>query len=68
MLRLAALALAFLLVTGASRADDVWSPVREVSLELQSGSPLDFSTLLPNPPISEQSRIVINGDGRLARA
>lgn len=68
MLRLAALALAFLLLTGASRADDVWLPVREVSLELQSGSPLDFSALLPNPPINEQSRIVINAAGRLARA
>ena len=67
-MRLAAFALGFLLVAGAARAGDVWSPVREVSLELQSGSPLDFSTLLPNPPISEQSRIVINGDGRLARA
>ncbi|PRD44309.1 glycoside hydrolase [Phyllobacterium phragmitis] len=63
------LTLLSLLTTAAPAvADDVWSPVREVSLELGPGSPLDFSGFLANPPIEDASRIVINGDGRLARA
>lgn len=57
------------LVFGApAEAKDVWSPVREISLELQSGSPLDFSGFLPNPPIDEESRIVVSEGGSLARA
>ncbi|WP_432652090.1 glycoside hydrolase [Phyllobacterium myrsinacearum] len=62
------LALGFLLFAFPARAEDVWSPVREISLEFQSGSPLDFSVLLSNPPISEENRIVINKDGRLTHA
>lgn len=58
----------FLLFAGSAAAQDVWSPVREISLELQTGSPLDFSALLPNPSIGEENRIVINKDGRLAHA
>ncbi|NTJ41906.1 glycoside hydrolase [Agrobacterium larrymoorei] len=50
----------------ASFADE-WLPIRVQSLELQSGSPLDFSALLPNEPIDEQSRIVVNSAGNLAR-
>jgi hypothetical protein len=66
--RLSIFAFGLLLLALPARAQDVWSPVREISLELQSGSPLDFSALLPNPQISEENRIVINKDGRLAHA
>ncbi|MES5099203.1 glycoside hydrolase [Agrobacterium sp. BA1120] len=45
-----------------------WLPVQEVSLEVQPGSPLDFSTILPNSPINDAARIVINSAGKLAKA
>ncbi|MBB3944386.1 hypothetical protein GGQ73_000309 [Rhizobium skierniewicense] len=48
-------------------ADD-WLPVREQSLEIQPGSPLDFSRMLPNGTINDASRIVINSAGKLAKA
>ncbi len=45
-----------------------WVPVREVSLEVRAGSPLDFSSLLPNASIDADSRLVAGPDGRLAFA
>lgn len=44
-----------------------WLPVREISLEVQPGSPIDFSGMLPNSPIDEAGRIVINATGKLAK-
>ncbi|MGO4736931.1 glycoside hydrolase [Bosea sp. 2KB_26] len=55
-------------------AADQWLPVREVSLEIRPGSPLDFSALLPsraNGPkgaIGVGQRVVARQDGRLALA
>jgi hypothetical protein len=43
-----------------------WLPVREISLTLERGSPLDFSTLLPNGPIDATHRLIAAADGRLA--
>lgn len=48
-----------------ARADE-WLAVREQSLGVQPGSPLDFSQILPNTPIDEAQRIAINGEGKLA--
>ncbi|GAK69867.1 glycoside hydrolase [Agrobacterium rubi] len=48
-------------------AADAWLPVREQSLEVQPGSPLDFSSILPNGSIDEAARIVINSAGKLAK-
>lgn len=45
-----------------------WIPVRETSLEMREGSPLDFSGLMPNPVIDEHQRLVVNVDGRIAYA
>lgn len=45
-----------------------WMPVTETRLEMAPGSPLDFSSFLPNPAINEQGRIVANAAGRLVRA
>ncbi|MEJ5900879.1 glycoside hydrolase [Ochrobactrum teleogrylli] len=44
-----------------------WMPVTETRLEMAPGSPLDFSSFLPNPAINEQGRIVANAAGRLVR-
>ncbi|MDX0464534.1 glycoside hydrolase [Sinorhizobium medicae] len=49
-------------------ASDQWVPVRDVSLELRTGSPLDFSSLLPNAAIVADRRIVAGPGGRLAFA
>lgn len=55
-------------------AADEWLPVREVSLEIGPGSPLDFSALLPNRAIGPRSaigadrRVTARGDGRLVFA
>ncbi|AWM29039.1 hypothetical protein ABIA14_006346 [Sinorhizobium fredii] len=49
-------------------ASDQWVPVRDVSLEVQSGSPLDFSTVLPNGAIDADHRLVAGEGGRLAYA
>ncbi|MBA8819921.1 glycoside hydrolase [Ochrobactrum sp. P6BS-III] len=45
-----------------------WMPVKETRLEMTPGSPLDFSSFLPNSAIDEQSRIAVNAAGRLVRA
>ncbi|MBX8803385.1 glycoside hydrolase [Ochrobactrum sp. MR28] len=41
-------------------------PLNILNLEVADGSPLDFSSILPNPQINEDTRIIVNGDGRLA--
>jgi hypothetical protein len=51
---------------GAYPAD--WLPVREISLEVQSGSPLDFSGLMPNGTIDAEHRLIANPEGRIAFA
>lgn len=45
-----------------------WLAVRETSLEVQAGSPLDFSSVLPETKIDENTRIIINPAGKLAMA
>ncbi|KQO77567.1 hypothetical protein [Rhizobium sp. Leaf262] len=45
-----------------------WLVVREQSLEVQPGSPLDFSGILPNLPIDETKRIGLTRSGNLSRA
>ena len=47
-------------------APDVWVPVREQSLVVANGSPLDFSTLLPNPAITSDNHLTIGPKGHLA--
>lgn len=49
-------------------ASDQWAPVKEISLELRPGSPLDFSSILPNAPIDDDHRLVAGKEGRLAYA
>lgn len=63
---LAAALLCTWLAPAASASE--WVPVREVSLEVRAGSPLDFSSLLPNASIDADSRLVAGPDGRLAFA
>lgn len=45
-----------------------WVPVRETSLEVAAGSPLDFSGFLKSGPVDPSNRVVVNPAGRLARA
>lgn len=52
----------------AARASDEWVPVRDVSLEVRAGSPLDFSPFLPNGVIDAGHRLVAGEEGRLAYA
>ncbi|MEI2298194.1 glycoside hydrolase [Ensifer sp. MJa1] len=60
---------AVLLALGApARGSDQWLPVREISLELRPGSPLDFTSLLPNGTIDGDHRLIAGNDGRLAFA
>ncbi|WP_414650784.1 glycoside hydrolase [Ensifer sp.] len=59
---------ALLAAVPAARAADQWLPVRETSLELQAGSPLDFSAFLPNADITSDRRLVAGANGRLAFA
>ncbi|KAA3515729.1 glycoside hydrolase [Agrobacterium rosae] len=60
----ASLVACLLVCQPASAAD--WLSVRETSLEVQPGSPLDFSGILQNPPIDDTARIVNNSAGKLA--
>ncbi|WP_420412567.1 glycoside hydrolase [Roseibium sp.] len=46
----------------------VWLPVLEADMIVPSGSPLDFSALLPNTPINEADRLVISPGGKIAPA
>lgn len=67
MLRLlTALLLAF--IAGSAATADEWAPVRETSLEVAPGSPLDFSILMPNRPIEAANRLVIAPGGYFAAA
>lgn len=61
---IAALSLAMPSAAGA----DEWLPVREVSLEIGPGSPLDFSSLLPNGSIREKGRLAADENGHLTYA
>jgi len=45
---------------------DIWLPVTQQNLEIDAGSPLDFSTFLLNPPITEERRLIVNSDGQIA--
>lgn len=45
---------------------DIWIPVTQQNLEIEAGSPLDFSTFLSNPPIDEERRLIVNSDGHIA--
>ncbi|MGN8171589.1 glycoside hydrolase [Agrobacterium sp. 22117] len=45
-----------------------WLPVREKSLEVQAGSPLDFSDILPETKIDENTRVIVTPAGKLAIA
>ncbi|MET3926724.1 glycoside hydrolase [Devosia sp. 2618] len=58
-----ALALVLLGTAGAWAQD--WAPVREINLEVAPGSPLDFSTILPNGVINDSRHLVIS-EGRFA--
>lgn len=52
----------------SAHASDQWLPVREVSLEVRAGSPLDFSSLLPNGTIDAGHRLIAGPKGQLAFA
>ncbi|MCH4540034.1 glycoside hydrolase [Ochrobactrum sp. POC9] len=45
---------------------DIWLPVTQQNLEIEAGSPLDFSTFLLNPAITEERRLILNPDGHIA--
>ncbi|WP_455269990.1 glycoside hydrolase [Rhizobium herbae] len=49
-------------------ASDEWLPVRETSMVLGKQSPLNFSAILPNPPIQAGSQLLTGQKGRLVRA
>lgn len=51
-----------------TNAAEEWIPVREVSLEVRAGSPLDFSEILPNPTIDRGHRLIAGRGGQLAFA
>lgn len=44
-------------------ASDEWLPVRETTLAVEAGSPLDFSGILANQPIDGANNRLISGDG-----
>jgi hypothetical protein len=54
-------------ITSISMAADLWLPVKDVSLMVEPGSILDFSSLLPVRKIIT-NRIVINSEGHFAFA
>lgn len=51
---------------GSAASPSSWVAVRETSLVLAPGSPLDFSTMLPNRPIDAGSHLVIGAGGHIA--
>jgi hypothetical protein len=67
---LAALALAVALLAAGGAAGDgqSWLAVREISLEVPRGSPLDFSRMLPSDRIDASRRVVTGTGGNLAFA
>ncbi|MBD9488703.1 glycoside hydrolase [Ensifer sp. ENS11] len=66
--RCLATVLALAVMCVPARAADQWVPVKEISLELRPGSPLDFSSILPNGRIDGGHRLVVGKEGRLAYA
>jgi hypothetical protein len=52
--------------TASSSAASTWLPVREIDLQLQPQSPLDFSALLPNGRIDAASRLAPGANGHFA--
>lgn len=67
------LAVALTVAASGAMASDEWLPVRETSLEIAAGSPLDFSALLPNRAIGLQkpvagAQLAAGTDGRLVFA
>lgn len=65
----AAFALIALLAAGsAPRASESWLAVREISLEIPQGSPLDFSRMLPSDKIDTTRRVITGSGGNLAFA
>ncbi|QZO02278.1 glycoside hydrolase [Chenggangzhangella methanolivorans] len=59
---------AFDVAPPATSASNDWVPVRETNLEVAAGSPLDFSRILKSPPVEASNRILVNAQGRFARA
>lgn len=57
-----------LAVSSPVMAADEWLPVRETSMVLSNQSPLDFSSILSNPPIEEGSQLLTGNQGRFVRA
>ncbi|WP_331372786.1 glycoside hydrolase [Sinorhizobium chiapasense] len=51
-----------------AHASDQWLPVREISLEVRAGSPLDFSSVLPNDTIDAGHRLIAGPKGQLSFA
>jgi hypothetical protein len=70
MKRLLSTMMALLLVFPAAglATDGEWLPVREVSLEVAPGSPLDFSSFWSSQPIEAGNRLIASPDGRLVSA
>lgn len=59
---------ALLAVPSPVFASDEWLPVRETSMVLGNQSPLDFSSILPNPPIDDGSQLLTGKQGSFVRA
>ena len=66
--RVAMIAFALGAAAAQAIAADEWLPVREISLEVQAGSPLDFSGILTNPAIDSGHRLIAGRGGRLVFA
>lgn len=64
--RLPSLAFALLLMLAPALAGE-WPALRETDLRIAPGSPLDFTGLMPNAPITTENRLVVSG-GRFAHA
>lgn len=65
---LCTMALALGLSASGAGAAGEWLPVREISLEVAPGSPLDFSAFWPVEPVGTGNRLIAGPDGRLVSA
>lgn len=65
---LGVLALALGLSASGAGASGEWLPVREVSLEVAPGSPLDFSVFWPSQPIGAGNRLIAGSSGQFISA
>lgn len=65
---LASFTFGLLIALPAHSEQAVWLPVLEADMIVPSGSPLDFSALLPNTPINEADRLVLSPGGKIAPA